>query len=79
MTDIQTEDIPVAHVHENEVDEAIQAYCTTITVTLAHTADSTPQEVVQRVSETLTSLDMRGVVVGVSSVELRGSGGLIGL
>lgn len=77
-----TEDVaPVAHVHEDEPDESVQAYCTTITLTLAHTNETHPQEVVRQVSETLESLNLHGVVVGVSSVELKfgGGGGLIGL
>lgn len=87
MTDTET---PVAHVHEVENPEPaspdtyvpdvnVQAYVTTITLALAHTNETGPYEVVAQVTRVLETLGIRGVVVGVASVELRGDGGLIGL
>lgn len=89
----QQVDEPDAHapVYEGEPEAApevpneelpgpkVEAYATTITVTLAHGADRPPQSVIEDVAGALENLKLEGVVVGVSSVELRGPGGLIGL
>ena len=82
----------VPHEHEGQLDPepadplvnyvpdpAVQAFCTVITLTVAHTNEEGPYAVVKRVTEQLEGLGLRGVVVGVASVELRGDGGLIGL
>ena len=86
-----THDDPVAHVHEVAhpepaspdtyvPDEAVKAFVTTVTLALAHApGDGDPYAIVKRVTETLEGLGLRGVVVGVASVELRGDGGLVGL
>ena len=91
MSDTETEAAaPVAHVHEVEnpepaspdeyvPDPNVQAYVTTITLALAHTTEQGPYDVVGQVTKVLETLGIRGVVVGVASVELRGDGGLIGL
>jgi len=74
---------PVARVHEHEgddePDEGIQAYVTTITLAIAHGQDVTPQQMVAEVHGLLQQAGMKGVAHGVASVELRGDGGLIGL
>lgn len=81
MTDEHVHD----HVHVAEPDEEfvpdpeVQAYVTTITLSLAHTNMLGPHQVVTNVSKALETLGLQGVVSGVSSVELRGDGGLIGL
>lgn len=86
MSDTETHE----HAHEVEnpepvtpegyvPDPAVQAYVTTIALSLAHDTEHGPYEVVARVTEVLEQLGIRGVVVGVASVELRGDGGLIAL
>jgi len=75
----------VPHTHEPSAstgyvpDPGVQAYCTTVTLVVAHTAESSPYEVVKAITEQLEGMGLRGVVTGVAAVELRGDGGLIGL
>lgn len=60
-------------------DPGVQAFVTTVTLSVAHTNDTAPYEVVKHITAALESINLRGVVAGVSAVELRGDGGLIGL
>jgi hypothetical protein len=79
-----TDDHQDEHTHLAEEDDFVpdpnvSAYVTTITMSVAHTNTVGPYQVVTRISHALEELGIQGVVVGVSSVELRGDGGLIGL
>lgn len=73
------------HSHEAPVqqgyvpDPAVQAFVTSISLSVAHDNVVGPYEVVKNVTAALEGLGYRGVVVGISSVELRGDGALIGL
>lgn len=80
MTEIEHAHPHVAEPAEEFVpDPAVQAYVTTITMSLAHTNQTSPYQVIADVTRLLETLGLQGVVNGVSSVELRGDGGLIGL
>jgi len=83
MTDDHQDEHEHTHLAEEEEafvpDPGVSAYVTTITMSLAHTNTVGPYQVVGAVTRALEDLGLQGVVVGVSSVELRGDGGLIGL
>lgn len=74
---------PVAHTHEEPeefvVDPGIEAYVTTLTITVAHGNDADPYKVVGSIASMVEQMGLQGVVTGVSTVELRGAGGLVAL
>jgi hypothetical protein len=73
---------PVARGYEGGefvADPNVEAYVTTITMTVAHGNDVDPYQVVQSLADVVNEMGFQGVAVGVATVELRGAGGIIGL
>ena len=60
-------------------DPDVQAFVTNVTISMAHGNDKGPYEIIEEITKALEVLGIRGIVVGVSAVELRGDGGLIAL
>lgn len=80
-TDSSSEPDAHTHAHEEEfvVDPEVEAYVTTLTITVAHGNDADPYKVVGSIAAVVEEMGLQGVVTAVSTVELRGAGGLIGL